>query len=166
VGTSTCRHFFAAAGVRLPRSHLIVTLPPDVGKCLSSLRQTGYRCPHTIPNHQTCLVASTPFGPSCYARVHKPRTPTTCAFRSPAAFRVRACPFGRFERASIPSDHRHHHYFVRRSLAKRTLLPSRPATHATLRYAPRLRRIPPRRPAVVLRVEHRDRLAPRRDPRR
>ena len=117
--------------------------PPDVGKCRSSARQTGYRCPHPTL-HQTCPASTS--------------TPTvlpTATLRVPATFHivVRACP------PILPFPQ----HDLRRPLAERPLLPSRPATHAPLRHAPRLCRVPPSARAPVRQIEHGSRLAPRRD---
>ena len=124
------------------------SVPPDVGKCRSSARQTGHRCPRTILHHQTCLAPSAPTSPT--------RAAPAPAFR---IILVRAYPLRRAD----PRQHGQYHF--RRPCAERALLPSRLAADAPVQYAPRLRRVPPSRCATVARVKHGPRLASCRDAR-
>ena len=149
VGTSF-RPPRCAAALLLPagfRRSPASSVPPDVGKCRSSARQTGHRCPRTILP-QTCALA-TP-APTRTAAPHA----LSAIFRViVVVVVVRACS----PRRAPDSRQQQHH--LRRPLAERALLPSRLATHTPVRYAPRLRRIPPSRRAAVLQVEYGHRLA-------
>jgi hypothetical protein len=87
--------------------------PPDEGKCRSSAKQTGYRCPRTI-FYQACLATlSAPTTPS-YTRKPRRATCAACAATRSPIFHViaRACPSVRRDIARDP--HQHH---LRRPLA-------------------------------------------------
>ena len=120
------------------------SVPPDVGKCRSSARQTGHRCPRTILHHQTCPAPSAPTSPT--------RAAPSPTYR---LILVRACPLT--GRRADPRQHQQ--YYLRRPRAERALLPSRLAAHAPVQYAPRLRRVSPSRCAAVAQVKHGPRLA-------
>ena len=156
VGTSTLSATCTLSQRTLP------PLPPDVGKCLSSLGQTGYRYLDTTIQ-QTYPVASSPAAASSHYTLEPRTTRTTIilSFLDPA-FHIRARRFGR---PIVLADPPTHHHLVRRPLAERALLPSRAPAHAALGFAPRLCPLPPSRSTAVLRVEHRARLAPRGDAR-
>jgi hypothetical protein len=122
----------------------------NAAKCLSTLKQTAHGCPRTII-YQTCLAAPTPSN-----NTRKPRPRSTSAFRRHPTFHIRARPLGR----GLSPPHQHH---LRRPHAERALLPSRSTSYAPLGHAPHLRRVPPRAPTAVRRVEHHPWLAPCRD---
>ena len=118
-------------------------VPPDEGKCRSSARQTGYRCPPIF--YQTCLATS-----STPSYTSKPRR-ATCTSTHSSTFHVIACACPPIRRAINRDSHQHH---LRRSLAERAVLPSRTAAHAPLRYTPGLCCVPPSRRTAFPRVKH------------
>ena len=145
----------AARGCRLTArvSQVPSVPPPDEGKCRSSARQTGYRCPRAI-FYQACLATSSaPITPS-YTR--KPCRATCAATHSPI-FHIIACACPSIRRAITRDPHQHH---FRRPHTKRAVLPSRTATHAPFSYTPGLRCVLPSRRTAFARVKHSSWLAP------
>jgi hypothetical protein len=131
----------------------VPSVPPDEGKCRSSARQTGYRCPRAI-FYQACLAMSS--APSTPSYTRKPRRATCAATHSPI-FHVIACACPSIRRAITRDPHQHH---FRRPRTKRAVLPSRTATHAPFSYTPGLRCVLPSRRTAFARVKHSAWLAP------